>query len=455
MALSFGEQLHRLYLAFSQLNVFSRLVKDEVVTAFLELLGTALDDEGAVRFFQAYCSFGRVLRGRSWPEYLVGRVPACHPEVFGLSWEELAVSDLLRQDLSILQEAAVLDPEGMKMWAAHRWPELSDEEGVFSGFLCLRKWPCWKTGVGGMAELGDSSGQGESAAAGWLFHQQNVFIRDFAKEKDWADNAYRLCEFWRRLGTGIFQNAVAFCWEPGLGLVPVERPDPVEMDNLFRQEREQKVVRENTERFLRGGPASDVLVYGSRGTGKSSLVKALLNAYADHGLRLIQVRKKHLEALPEIAKEIAGLPLKFVVFVDDLSFDEKESDYKELKSLLEGGVERRPQNMLIYATSNRRHLMPETFAERGDEVHGRDVVEEKLSLADRFGITITFLSPDQESYLAIVRGLAEQAGLLGHEGMTEEMLEAQALQWAVLYNGRSGRSASQFVQSRISGYSDN
>ncbi|MDR2737173.1 MAG: ATP-binding protein [Gracilibacteraceae bacterium] len=462
----FEKKLHRLRLALPRLCVFPGFERDEVVGAFLELLETVGDDAGAVRFYQGYFAFVRVLRGRGWPEYLVGCVMRSRPELYGMSWEELGLSDLLKRDLRALQEAADLEPDKVKDWAAHRWPELGDEQGVFTGFLSWREWPCWRMELGRPGErgmscedrlLGQSVFYGQRALFGqdvggsgeameWLCRRQQEFVAVFAAERDWADNGSRLCEHWRRLGTGVFQVATAFCWEPGRGLIPVERPDPVALNNLFRQEREQRVIRENTETFLRGYPASDVLVYGSRGTGKSSLVKALLNAYAERGLRLIQLRKKHLAALPEIAGEVVGAPLKFVVFIDDLSFDEKESDYKELKSLLEGGLASRPPNMLVYATSNRRHLMPETFAERGGEVHAQDAVEEKLSLADRFGITVTFLSPDQESYLAIVRGLAEQAGLLGRDGMTEEMLMEQALRWAALHNGRSGRSARQFVQ---------
>ncbi|MCL6635108.1 MAG: ATP-binding protein [Peptococcaceae bacterium] len=199
-------------------------------------------------------------------------------------------------------------------------------------------------------------------------------------------------------------------------------------------------------------PANNVLLYGDRGTGKSSTVKALLNHYRDRGLRLVEVAKGDLNGFALIARQLRDRPQRFIIFVDDLSFEESEVAYKELKAVLEGGLESRPANVLIYATSNRRHLVREHFSDRAapagpdGEVRGNDTVQEKLSLADRFGITVLFTSPDRALYLDIVRGLAKQRGI----SLAEGELERRALLWEAWHNGRSGRTARQFVD-QISG----
>jgi hypothetical protein len=225
----------------------------------------------------------------------------------------------------------------------------------------------------------------------------------------------------------------------------VRHPDPICLDELIGDKRQRDLIRRNTEQFLARLPANNVLLYGDRGTGKSSTVKALLNAYAERGLRLLEVGRSKLADFPTIVELLGEQPEHFILFVDDLSFDEQETGYKDLKAVLEGGLEVRPANVLVYATSNRRHLVMERQSDRAqpgdDELHGFDTVQEKLSLADRFGITLTFVTPDQEHYLEIVRGLAQRRGL----AMPDEQLRARALQWATRHNGRSGRSARQFV----------
>jgi len=222
----------------------------------------------------------------------------------------------------------------------------------------------------------------------------------------------------------------------------IENPDPIRISNLICQQREQSIVLRNTEIFLKGFPANNIILYGNRGTGKSSLVKALLNEYARQGLRLIEFKKAQMRYFAELVRELSRIPLKFLIFIDDLSFNEEEEDYRNIKSLLEGGVESRPQNVLIYATSNRKHLVKESFAERrGDDVHVRDNMEEKLSLADRFGITVTFLSPDQETYLKIVEELAFQESI----NLEKDKIRQKALQWVMMHNVRSGRTARQFI----------
>jgi len=237
------------------------------------------------------------------------------------------------------------------------------------------------------------------------------------------------------------------------GFVPVPAPDSVRPNDLIGYAAERELLRRNTVHFLAGYPANNVLLYGDRGTGKSSSVKALLHEQARpeeppglwQQLRIVEVPKAHLAEFPALAELLRGRPQRFVVFVDDLSFEEGETHYKDVKAMLEGGLEARPANVVVYATSNRRHLVREHFADRAspdsDEVHAQDTVQEKLSFADRFGLTITFPSPDQAAYLAIVEGLAQQR----HLAVEPAALRARAIEWAAWHNGRSGRTARQFV----------
>jgi uncharacterized protein len=272
--------------------------------------------------------------------------------------------------------------------------------------------------------------------------------RRFHEANDWSELIGVLADHYRAAGTGLFAGYQAFLWlgaEHTPPLRGVRHPDPIALDDLIGDRRQRELIVRNTEQFLAGLPANNVLLYGDRGTGKSSTVKALLTAYGERGLRLLEVGRSKLGDFPAIVELLGEQPEHFILFVDDLSFDEQETGYKDLKAVLEGGLEVRPANVLVYATSNRRHLVMERQSDRAqpgdDELHGFDTVQEKLSLADRFGITLTFVTPDQEHYLEIVRGLAERRGLT----IANDDLRRRALQWASWHNGRSGRSARQFV----------
>lgn len=245
-----------------------------------------------------------------------------------------------------------------------------------------------------------------------------------------------------------WHNTLAAIWRPRGGyLRAVRRLDPVRLEDLLGVEAQKRALSVNTERFLAGKPANNALLWGSRGTGKSSLIKALLNNYAEQGLRIIEIDKDDLVDLPEIVDTIRELRWRFVIFCDDLSFEEGETGYKHLKSVLEGSIELPPENTLIYATSNRRHLIPERKSENAavalvdGELHYGDTVEEKLSLADRFGLWLSFYPPSLKQYLEIVDHLFE-----GHEG-DREKLHLKARQFAQTRASRSGRAARQFYQS--------
>ena len=262
---------------------------------------------------------------------------------------------------------------------------------------------------------------------------------------DWADGLEDLAAYYRQNGAGLFAQFRAFRWLEGK-LVGVPHPDPIQLSQLAAYDGPKSTVIKNTEFLLAGYRALHVLLYGGRGLGKSSLVKALLNEYGDRGLRLIEVAKSDLQALPTIVECLRPVPQKFIIFVDDLSFEEDDEAFKALKVVLEGGLTAQPQNVVVYATSNRRHLVREFFAERprpkdSDEIQAWDTMQEKLSFSDRFGLTVTFEPTDQPTYLAIVAHLACQSGI----ELPEEDLRFRALQWATRHNGRSGRTARQFI----------
>jgi len=240
----------------------------------------------------------------------------------------------------------------------------------------------------------------------------------------------------------------AAIWRAGRqALRPVTRLDPVRLDDLQGIDRQKAALVANTERFLEGRPANNALLWGSRGTGKSSLVKALLNAYRDQGLRVVEVDRDDLLFLPEIVDEIRDSRHRFIIYCDDLSFERGEGSYKGLKSVLEGSIELPPDNVLLYATSNRRHLMPEYHSDNADshlvdgEIHHGEAVEEQISLSDRFGLWLSFYPFDQQTYLAMVDRWFPQVA-------DREALHRAAIRFALGRGGQSGRVARQFFQSR-------
>ena len=251
-----------------------------------------------------------------------------------------------------------------------------------------------------------------------------------------------LYDFYIKNGFGIFAKYIAFKWEKNVGLSGIENVDKISFDDLVGYNIQKEILIENTMQFLNGYKANNILLYGDRGTGKSSSVKALLNEYFNLGLRLIEVSISGISDLPAIAKKVSKSNLKFIIFIDDLVFSGDEENYTYLKSILEGAVEEKPGNIIIYATSNRRHLIKESFSERmSDDVNASDTMQEKLSISDRFGITITYLKSDKESYLEIVNVLAKRKGI----NIDTEKLNAEAMKWQARYNGMSPRSAAKFI----------
>lgn len=245
-----------------------------------------------------------------------------------------------------------------------------------------------------------------------------------------------------RLGYGIYAKYNFFRLEER-NIVPVAHPDYQSLDQLFEYERERNLIIKNTEALINGDGASNMLLYGDAGTGKSSTIKAVAAHFASRGLRIIEVKKNQLYQIPSVLEGLSANPLKFILFIDDLSFTGNDDNFSALKATLEGSVSGCGDNAVIYATSNRRHLVKETFGDRaGDELHLNDTMQETMSLAARFGLTITFQKPDRDEYLSIVKALAEEYGI----DMAEDELFKKAEAHAIRKNGRSPRTAKQFIE---------
>ena len=252
--------------------------------------------------------------------------------------------------------------------------------------------------------------------------------------------------FFRKHGSGLFASCPGSTWVGvseayPLGLRGIREPDPIRLEDMVLYERERGTLVENTKRLLAGSQAGNILLYGDKGTGKSATVKALLSSMWLEGLRIVEVPLAHLTNLPTIFSILREQPGKFIVFVDDLAFGDSCPEYTALKTVLEGGLEARPANVVVYATSNRRNIVRQRFSERQDDVNERDTLEEKFSLADRFDLRLTFAAPSQEEYFTICRALLDARGM---EYDWEELMP-KARAWTVSHNGCSPRIARQFA----------
>lgn len=266
-----------------------------------------------------------------------------------------------------------------------------------------------------------------------------------------SDNEFKdiITEFYKEYGVGKFGLNKAFRIEEGTDLktaniIPITRVEHVYLNDIIGYDLQKKKLTYNTESFINGKPANNCLLYGDAGTGKSSSVKAIVNEYYDKGLRIIEIYKHQFRYLSDILEQLKDRNYKFIIYMDDLSFEESELEYKYLKAILEGGFGRRPENVLIYATSNRRHLIRESFrdkTETDEELHTRDTVEEKLSLSARFGEKIYYGSPDKREFNSIVLSLAKKHNI----DMDEGEILSKANMWELSHGGMSGRSATQFI----------
>ena len=286
---------------------------------------------------------------------------------------------------------------------------------------------------------------GEGYPAYYFTNRENL-KKVFSERADWKSNLRELHMYYRQTGSGNFGRYWAFKWnalaDGRKGLVGVSNPDPIHLDDLVGCEDQKAEIVRNTKQFIHGYSANNMLLYGDRGTGKSSTIKGLVHLFGAEGLRIIEVSKHDLLAIHHIVEAVEGRAQKFIIFIDDLSFEEDETEYKELKALLEGSIARPPVNVLVYATSNRRNLVREYFSDReADEVGRQDTYQEKLSLADRFGIKLVYAAPDKQDYLKTVEAIAAKEGIKIERSELHEL----ALRWALWHNAPSGRTARQFI----------
>lgn len=252
-----------------------------------------------------------------------------------------------------------------------------------------------------------------------------------------------LTDFYRTHGSGLFARSRAFLWEDG-ELFPVDQPDCPTPDEMMGYELQRDQVIANTQALLEGHHVNNVLLFGDSGTGKSATVKSLLSRPGFEDLRLIEVQKEGLADMPRLIRTLGGRRLKFILFIDDLAFDQDDTTYSVMKTILEGGLERRPANVAIYATSNRRHLVRQTFSDRaGDEVDASETIQEKTSLAERFGLRIPYLALNKADFLDLVERMAAQSGIT----MDRQALRTGADRWEMRHPGRTPRTAKQYIAS--------
>lgn len=403
-------------LSLSSVTVYGKVLEDQVVLDFFNLLEAARGVELRC-FLRRYGVFFRSLAACE-PELNLRRCflrlmmydDNLYSRYIAGSDHEISrtVLEAAGNDIRILSEVSGLSSREIKDIARKEFSDQDEISDLIEGL------PDWETAV--PLELGEQTDTGK-----WL------------------------TDFNRRHGCGAFAKFEAFRWQKDssgkYGLCGIVNPDGIDLDSLKGYEYERGVVLDNTQSFVEGLAANNLLLYGDRGTGKSSTVKAVFNRYKNQGLRIIEMPKDSIVDFSGIASAVCELPLKFIIFIDDLSFGPDDDNYAALKGVLEGGLASRPSNVVIYATSNRRHFVMESFAERENDVHAADAMQEKLSLADRFGITVTFSSPDQKAYFSIVGALAKDRGIPMESGQ----LEKGAARWALTYNGRSPRTARQYI----------
>ncbi len=275
-------------------------------------------------------------------------------------------------------------------------------------------------------------------------------VEKLEKASDNTEFLRATADYYQNYGVGEWGLHSFFRIDDNKGILPIDNSDRRQLSDLIGYELQKKQVVDNTLAFLQNRPANNVLLYGDGGTGKSSTIKAIVNEFGKDGLKIIEVYKHQFKSISNVISEVKDRNYKFVIYLDDLSFEEFEIEYKYFKAIIEGGLETKPDNVIIYATSNRRHLIKETWSDKDDmkmegEVRRSDTLQEKLSLVSRFGLSIFYGSPNMQEFLEIVKALAKKQGV----NIDEQTLEQKARQWEIRGGGKSGRSAQQFINSLL------
>ena len=388
-------KLNELHIRLNSLAIFRALLRDPVVSALLDYLNSR--EKATSEAVSKYAAFVSALYGTEkrtlagYIQHIVNNDENAYIRMIGRGaqpWPEMETQ--VEQELQILQAVADLTPEALR-------------EGLnWNGYL-----PIFAT-----------------------------------KQLNLVDSYHERCANIHRFGYGIYAKHIMFFIGENNRIVPVINPDQTRLSSLVDYKREQQIILDNTVALLEGKPAANILLTGDAGTGKSSTVKAVVNELHDRGLRILEVRKEQLHAIPAILDELNTNPLKFILFIDDLSFQKDDDNFSALKAILEGSVSAKSRNVVIYATSNRRHLVKESFSGRdGDDIHRNDTMQEVISLSERFGIQVTFQKPNKETYLGIVRHLAQEKGIT----MDVNELDMLAERYALGRGGRSARAATQFI----------
>lgn len=403
--------VNRTKLLLSSLSVFRGIMKRSVVKAYYKLL-LSLDSEPD-EFLNAYGDFYSLISERGFSNRLA-----------------YAMTEAALFDENCFTRAAV----------AGKYDTLPDN------VLKAVKRDC-------EAILAASSLASEEVLKAYKYYDEIKEIADSLPRWEAGDCApsfkmfdgslKNVARYYKENGCGIFARYKAFIWRDG-DIQPVLHPDRIDMDSFTGYEIQRDMVVNNTKSFIEGKSCNNCLLYGDKGTGKSSTVKAIANEFRKDGLRIVEIPKERLIDFPILVDKIAALPMKFIIFIDDLSFQKQDQSYTTLKAVLEGGLAARPDNALIYATSNRRHLVKESFSDRTDnDVNTRDNMQESLSLSDRFGLAVCYSIPTKKEFVDIVIALARQKGI----EMSDEELEMGAERFALSRGGRSPRCAKQYVES--------
>ncbi|MBQ8281114.1 MAG: ATP-binding protein [Lachnospiraceae bacterium] len=399
-----NKQLVELNQKLHSVTVFRNVLKDSVLEAFLEFLTDCEAGQAMTVLIDAYSNFVNKLYGETenFSEYVLNLITNDENVYIRKVANEESIPAVLEEsvknELAVFNDLASLVSEEIIMAIG------------YEGFL-----PKWS-------------------------------VSDIDVSEEYFDRVRNI----KKYGYGIYSKYHMF-YVKDEQLVPVKHPDTTTLDDLIGYPYERQQIINNTKALVQGKPAANVLLFGDAGTGKSSTVKAVVNKFKDEGLRVVEIRKEQLWEIPAIIDELNSVPLKFILFIDDLSFNKGDDNFSTLKAILEGSVSARSRNVVIYATSNRRHLIKESFSDReGDDIHRNDTMQETISLSERFGLRVLFGKPDKKCYLEIVKAIAEKEGV----DMSESELELLAERFALEKGGRSARGARQFVDSLLSKVQD-